>query len=135
MPRRIRLRKVVKPPTFKSFKPTGSISNKKVELKYEEYEALRLADYDMLNHKEAAELMGVSRPTFARIYENARMKIALALVENREIQSVYGDAYLEKGWLECTNCLSLFTLPSIESEHICPLCGSQKIEGKFTDQD
>jgi len=131
MPRRIRLRKVVKPPEFKSFTPTG-INNKaeSIELKYEEYEAIRLADYDILNHKEASELMGVSRPTFARIYENARRKIAMALVESREIKTVFGDAYLEKGWLECRKCKSLFTIPDVNAEHSCPLCGSEKIEGK-----
>ena len=87
MPRRRRLRKVVAPPGFKGYKPYGARGKKseKVELLYEEYEAIKLADYDGLNHLEASKLMGISRPTFARIYEAARQKIAKALVETREI--------------------------------------------------
>ena len=42
-----------------------------------------------MHHTEAARLMGISRPTFARIYESARRKIAQALVETREIKAVY----------------------------------------------
>ena len=77
MPRQIRLRKVVSPPKFKGYKPYGTtcISDEHVELLYEEYEAIKLADYDLMNHQEAAKLMGVSRATFARIYESARRKI------------------------------------------------------------
>lgn len=63
MPRRKRARKVVEPPIFKGFKPYGSLVSKRgeVELLYEEYEAIRLADYDMYNHEEACKLMDVSR--------------------------------------------------------------------------
>ncbi|GAF05298.1 DUF134 domain-containing protein [Saccharicrinis fermentans] len=80
MPRRKRLRKVVAPPKFQGYKPYGTTgkSTGAVDLLYEEYEAIKLADYDLMNHHEAAVLMGVSRPTFARIYESARRKIAVA---------------------------------------------------------
>ena len=64
-----------------------------VVLLYEEYEALRLADYDALKHDEAAVKMKVSRPTFARIYENVRKKIAKAFVESRPIKFDAGCAY------------------------------------------
>jgi len=130
MSRQRRLRKVVAPPAFKGYKPYGSSgsSNESVDLLYEEYEAIKLADYDLLNHKEASELMGVSRPTFARIYESARRKIALALVETRDIKSVYGNALLEKDWLICNTCHVRFTIPETMNEHVCPMCKSVKIE-------
>ncbi len=130
MPRQRRLRKVVAPPDFKGYKPYGTskMSNDAVELLYEEYEALKLADYDLMKHDEAAIVMGVSRPTFARIYESARRKIATALVETKEIQSVYGNAVLDKDWYVCGNCQTRFTLPQTIASHACPFCKSEQIE-------
>jgi uncharacterized protein len=130
MPRRRRLRKVVEPPGFRGYKPYGinGTPNDTVELLYEEYEALKLADYDLMNHQEASEIMGVSRPTFARIYESARRKIARALVETKEIKTVFGNAWMDKNWYECNVCHARFTIPRTFKEHCCPLCLSEKIE-------
>jgi len=126
MPRRRRLRRVVAPPGFKGFKPYGNRNTKQnpVELHYEEYEAIKLADYDSLNHLQACEIMGVSRPTFARIYAKARQKIALALVESREIITVFGHAFLDKEWFQCASCHSKFTIPKTIKRAECPLCHS-----------
>ncbi len=130
MPRRRRLRKIVAPPSFKGYKPYGTNKNQRevVELLYEEYEAIKLADYNLLNHKEAAVLMGVSRPTFARIYETARRKIAQALVETKEIKTAYGNACFEKNWFVCNDCFTRFTIPRTIHEKKCPLCSSNEIE-------
>ncbi|MBA7552566.1 hypothetical protein ES705_45134 [subsurface metagenome] len=130
MPRRRRLRKVVAPPSFKGYKPYGTSSESReyIELLYEEYEAIKLADYDLMNHQEASELMGVSRPTFARIYESARRKIAKALVETKEIHTVFGNAWMEKNWFVCNDCNTRFTIPKTIYEHICAMCSSEKIE-------
>lgn len=46
----------------------------------DEYEALRLADVEQLQHDQAAECMGVSRQTFGRILDIAHGKVARALV-------------------------------------------------------
>ncbi|MCG8701404.1 MAG: DUF134 domain-containing protein [Bacteroidales bacterium] len=126
MPRRRRLRKVVAPPSFRGYKPYGAVSENKesIELLYEEYEAIKLADYDLMNHLEAAKLMGISRPTFARIYESARRKIAQALVETKEIKTVYGNAWLDKNWYECNECHARFTIPKTISERTCAMCAS-----------
>lgn len=128
MPRRKRLRKVVAPPGFQGFKPYGFRHGKKehVELLYEEYEAIKLADYDLMYHEEACKVMGISRPTFARIYESARRKIASALVETREIKAVYGNAYMDKSWFLCNSCQSRFNFPDTDSNR-CPLCKSTEI--------
>jgi predicted DNA-binding protein (UPF0251 family) len=127
MPRPKRLRKVVAPPGFKGFRPYGNRHGhaSHVNLLYEEYEAIKLADYDLMNHLEASELMGISRPTFARIYESARRKIASALVESREIRSVFGNAHLDKSWFICDACHTRFTIPPTLSNHQCPLCRSE----------
>ena len=128
MPRRKRLRKVVAPPGFKGYKPYGISKHKKqhIELLYEEYEAIKLADYDFMNQLEASEIMGVSRPTFARIYESARRKLANALVETREIRSVYGNAILDGAWSLCSDCNARFTIPNQMTNHSCPICRSLK---------
>lgn len=130
MPRRRRLRKVVAPPGFRGYRPYGinNVSKESVELLYEEYEAIKLADYDLMNHQEASELMGVSRPTFARIYEGARRKIARALVETKEIKTVFGNAWMDKNWYMCDLCHARFTIPRTLKEHRCPICSSEKIE-------
>jgi len=130
MPRRIRLRKVVEPPRFKGYRPFGvnAKSRKSIDLFYEEYEALKLADYDLLKHNEAAELMGVSRPTFARIYESARRKIAMALVEAKEIKTVFGNAIMDKDWYLCSKCNARFNIPGAMDKGICPACNSKYIE-------
>ena len=130
MPRRRRLRKVVAPPGFRGYKPYGinNTSKESVELLYEEYESIKLADYDLMNHQEASELMGISRPTFARIYESARRKIARALVETKEIKTVFGNAWMDKNWYECDSCHARFTIPRTIKEYKCPICSSVKIE-------
>lgn len=130
MPRRKHLRKIVEPPRFSSYHPKGGQKQAKepVLLLYEEYEAIKLADYDGLHHHEACRLMGISRPTFARIYESARQKIAKALVEVREIQAVYGNVSFNHNWYECMGCHARFTLQTPGNEEVCPICSSAEVE-------
>ncbi len=130
MPRRKHLRKIVEPPRFKSYRPTGieDRSSDPVELLYEEYEAIKLSDYDGLHHHEACRKMGVSRPTFARIYESARRKIAKAFVEVREIITVYGNVEFDHHWFQCKNCHARFTLQHPVSSGNCPICASESIK-------
>ena len=124
------MRKVVAPPGFRGYKPYGTRHGRKdhVELLYEEYEAIKLADYDLMNHLEASRLMGVSRATFARVYESARRKIARALVETREIRSVFGNASLDPSWFICNVCQVRFNIPVTHTGHHCPLCKSENIQ-------
>jgi predicted DNA-binding protein (UPF0251 family) len=51
----------------------------------DELEAIRLADLEGLGQEEAARRMNVSRPTFGRIVEQGRRKVAAALVNARAI--------------------------------------------------
>ncbi len=130
MARHKTLRKIVAPPGFQGFRPYGARTKKQevIELLYEEYEAIKLADFDKMNHLEASRLMGISRPTFARIYEEARRKIAQALVEVKEIKAVYGHARLDKSWFVCNNCHARFTMPGNLYNKGCPLCKSNNTE-------
>ena len=58
------------PPTIKGMSVTGVRGRKSNEvfLLLEEYEAIRLLDYQMMNQEQAAWEMKVSRPTLTRIY-------------------------------------------------------------------
>lgn len=130
MPRRRKHRRIVAPPGFRGYTPYGTNAGDKtpIELLYEEYEAIKLADYDMLNHLAASEMMGVSRATFARIYETARQKISKALVESRGIKSVFGNAVMEERWHICNDCNTRFTIPNTVKLKNCALCNSTNIQ-------
>lgn len=71
----------------RGFKPLGrAFTELEVEtLRLDELEALRLADLEGLYQEAAAERMGVSRPTFARILDRARSTVAKALVEQHAL--------------------------------------------------
>lgn len=126
------LRKVLNVPVIKGFKPYGPDSGMQhlepVNLLYEEYEAIRLSDYDHLNHQQASEMMGVSRPTFTRIYASALQNMAKALVEGRQLSIEGGKVYFDSDWYECQQCQCNFNNPEKEKEMgSCPLCGSNQI--------
>jgi predicted DNA-binding protein (UPF0251 family) len=69
----------------RAFKPVGrrAAGLDVATLRLDELEALRLADLEGLYQEAAAERMGVSRPTFARILARARSTVARALIEER----------------------------------------------------
>jgi predicted DNA-binding protein (UPF0251 family) len=57
-----------------------------VALTLDEFEAIRLADLLQMYQEAAAKQMGVSRPTFGRILEQAHQKVADALVHGKVIR-------------------------------------------------
>jgi predicted DNA-binding protein (UPF0251 family) len=65
-------------------------------------EALRLADLEGLYQEAAAEHMGVSRPTLARILARARATVAEALVEGKVL--LIGEAPVVEGGSEPIPC-------------------------------
>jgi predicted DNA-binding protein (UPF0251 family) len=72
---------------MEGFKPFGIPMRElgSVVMLFEEFEAIRLADYENLTQEEAAEKMNISRPTFTRLYDKARKTIAKAFVEGKAI--------------------------------------------------
>lgn len=132
-PRKIVLRKISSPPTIKGFKPYGGIemvdSVEKIMLQIEEYEAIKMCDYDQITHCEASQMMGVSRPTFTRIYSIARQKMAKAMVEGLQICIEGGKIYFDSEWYQCNGCPAVFNNPLMEQAPIfCPICGCSKTE-------
>jgi len=100
-------RRVCKLPIMKGFKPFGIPGCKLevVQLTIEEYESIRLVNYEMLQQKEAAVLMNVSRPTLTRIYNKALKNITKAFVEGKAIVIDGGNYKFEKEWYRCKKCL------------------------------
>lgn len=69
------------------FKPQG-VCLKQLEivsLQDDEFEAIKLHDFDQLSQIEAALAMKISQPTFGRILHSAYKKISQALLEGKAI--------------------------------------------------
>ena len=62
-----------------------------VSLTVDEYEVIRLLDYIGLNQEECSKYMDISRTTVTSIYNEARKKLATAIVEGRELIISGGD--------------------------------------------
>jgi predicted DNA-binding protein (UPF0251 family) len=80
-------RMVAHTPPVTVFKPAGVPARtlQWLRLALDEYEALRLADYEGLSQEEVAERLGVSRPTVSRILEDARRTVTEALVRGQAL--------------------------------------------------
>ncbi len=120
-------------PAVSGFKPYGKnlsdVEREVVFLLCEEYESIRLCDYERLTQEAAAVEMEVSRPTLTRIYRSAREKVAKAFVEGRQLVIEGGKVYYASGWFVCKECGSLFNDPSGHNGGDgCPLCGSRSVE-------
>ena len=114
-------RVVLQPPRIKGFHPIGNyrLEMETTNIFLEEYESIRLLDYDALSQVEAAQIMQVSRPTLTRIYQSARKKIAKALVEGTLITIEGGHAIFSEAWNDCPECHCRF---NISGGNSCPLC-------------
>jgi len=126
-PRPKKYRKVKSPPIMRGYKPFGIpfSQSENISLHFEEYESIRLCDYMSLNQDEASKIMEISRPTFTRIYEVARKKIAQAFIEGKSILIEGGNFEFDKSWYKCEECHHLYHLEKYSVK--CPKCGSSKI--------
>jgi uncharacterized protein len=97
-----------------------------VTLSVDELEALRLADLEGLYQDQAAIRMGVSRPTFARIAEAARRKVAQALVRGQALRISGGPvAFQGRRHFRCESGHA-WSLPfgTGRPPEACPSCGT-----------
>lgn len=82
MPRPKKCRRVCCMPVSGGFEPLKKGNNNfAVVMTVDEYETVRLIDKQGLSQEECGEYMGVARTTVQQIYNEARRKIAEALVE------------------------------------------------------
>ncbi len=129
MPRPKRYRRLFHPPIMRGFKPFG-IPMKDLEqiiLELDEFESLRLTDYKNLTHEDAAREMNVSRPTFTRIYEKARKKIASAFMEGKVILIKGGSIEFKDNWYRCNSCHGIFRKTGTARVERCVYCRSNRI--------
>lgn len=98
MPRPTKCRKVCHFPKNLEFRPVQNEDEKKsIILNVDEYETIRLMDMEKFSQEQCSEFMQVARTTVQRIYENAREKLARALVEGRPLRIEGGDFTLCDG--------------------------------------
>jgi predicted DNA-binding protein (UPF0251 family) len=95
-------------------------------LKYEEFESIRLIDYDLLSQDLAAKQMNISRPTFTRVYNKALKTIAKAFVEGKVIEIEGGNFRFEHDWYKCKKCFKL--IQGIENHSRCKDCNAYSLK-------
>lgn len=105
MARPVKLRCVAQLPATNFFKPVGvpTALLQAVRLSVEEVEAIRLKDLEGLEQEQCAERMHISRPTFHRILESARAKLADALINGKMVQIEGGNFELARRRFKCSN--------------------------------
>jgi len=88
-------------PKFERFGPKGQGSLTHIVMTVEEYESIRLMNYEGLTQEESAKMMAIGRSTFQRIYDDARKKIAQSLVDGITIVIEGGDYKICKDMGKC----------------------------------
>jgi predicted DNA-binding protein (UPF0251 family) len=130
MVRPIKPRRLLIPQNPVSFIPEGNLQTGKDEVRLlsEEFEVIKLVDYDDMSHLQASKAMNISRPTLTRIYRRARKKIAESLVELKSLKLGGGNSYLGENWFKCNDCEALFNIPGNNNFNTnCPVCLSKSI--------
>jgi len=129
MPRPKNNRLVHEPPIFTDFKPVGlkGLSLEQVLLSLDEFEAFRLADYIGLSQEEAASEMEISRPTFSRLIEKARQKIADFIINGKVLNIDGGNVHFRNNIIKCKSCGQMFRIKFNEEITECPVCRSKNI--------
>ncbi|MFA5010774.1 MAG: DUF134 domain-containing protein [Ignavibacteria bacterium] len=126
MARPIKQRKILSPYSEVSFFPGGKNNSDADSVLFlaEEFEAIKLIDYEGLNQSKAAKLMKISRPTFTRIYKRARIKLSTSLVEKRTLKLSGKNIYYSGNWQKCLVCECIYNIVNKSNKEGCPLCNS-----------
>ena len=127
MARPIKQRKILSPHSEISFFPSEKSNSDVDNISFlaEEYEAIKLVDYEGLQQAKAAKFMQVSRPTITRIYKRERKKIATSLIENKPLKLSGENIYFSDNWHKCQNCESIYNVVEKLKNKFCPLCNSE----------
>ena len=110
MSRPRKYRRICKLPEVTSFSPTNDfIANDKniIHLSVDEYEAIRLIDYEGMNQEECAKQMEIARTTAQKVYNEARKKISMMLIDGTGL-NIEGGSYMicqdSKSGKRCRGC-------------------------------
>ena len=118
MARPTRCRRICTEPAYDRFIPCGIAGGEGVLLTLDEYEVIRLIDFEGRTHEEAAHQMQISRTTVTEIYQSARYKLADCLVNGRPLEITGGNyrlcdgGFCEGGAGRCGGCRRTAPLPA-----------------------
>ncbi len=91
MARPRKCRRILMEPEYCCFTPDGEASGDDIFLTVDEYETIRLIDFENSTQAECAEKMGVARTTVTQMYDRARFKVAECLVTGKRLHISGGD--------------------------------------------
>ena len=104
-------RKICRLPKITSFSPTNDFvatDQNIVYLSVDEYEAIRLIDHEGLNQEECAIQMEIARTTAQKIYNEARRKLSVMLIEGTGL-TIEGGSYMvcseSRPGRRCSRCI------------------------------
>lgn len=106
MPRPKKPRRVCFMPRSTHFAPVGGdfAGLEPVAMTVDEYEAIRLIDHEGFTQEECAGYMKVARTTVQQIYDGARKKLSVSIVEGRPLRISGGDYQLCDGNSDLCGC-------------------------------
>ena len=109
MPRPCKRRRICALPGCQRFGVLDGSAKKQppVIMTLDEFETIRLIDLEGLSQQQSAEQMDVARATVQAIYAEARKKLALCLIQGRELRIEGGEYLLCDGSNQdcrCRNC-------------------------------
>jgi len=116
-------------PDVTYFKPAGIPLRvlAEVRLTVEEAEAIRLKDLEDLDQGQSAARMNISRPTFQRVLESARKKIADALLGGKAIRIEGGNFEVAPLHFTCPTGHEwdvTYEMAMKEHAQSCPVCNA-----------
>jgi predicted DNA-binding protein (UPF0251 family) len=138
MARPVKCRKIGCNPEFRLFEPAGvpAVTLETVDLSFDEFEAIRLADFEGLYQDAAAQQMHVSRQTFGNILASARNKVSQMLVSGKKLTVTGGTIMVtnEERVFKCATCSHQWSVAhGAERPVVCPSCGSVNIHRLTSD--
>lgn len=134
MPRPPKWRCVGFMPPITYFKPVGVPLPRLEEicLSVEEAEAIRLKDLEGLEQEGCAQRMHISRPTFHRVLESARRKVADSLINGKAIRIGGGNFEMAISRFRCNDFGHEWDVPfetmTTNPPPACPQCSSLNIQ-------
>jgi len=132
MPRPTRFRRIWFNPEITYFKPAGVriLELEEIILNVDEFEAVRLKDLEGLEQEKAAEKMSISQPTFHRLLQSARKKIADAIVNGKAIK-IEGGNFIMAQYYGRGRGMGRGMGFRGPASCVCPKCGykEQKVRG------
>ena len=102
MPRPKIKRMVACPPRFNSFKPVGvrRTDLEKIVLSLDEFEAIKLANFDKLGQQEASKRWGYRDRPSQELLDSAQQKISDFLINGKELVIEGGNIHFRENFYE-----------------------------------